>query len=102
MKGDSLRKILYNHIKEDIFGFVPLDELHDLAKKNKHKQSYAERVLRLLTERGLIRTIYNDKGYVIGFSMPKKQKSEPEIKLIPIDFRTAIKNNPQLYGNQRT
>lgn len=84
----SLKQTLYNAIKTDVFGFTPIEQLHNIAGKDHRRQSNAERRLRELRMAGLIERVMSN-GAVIGYRLPKQ-----EPKLVPIDYRIAINNNP--------
>lgn len=82
----SLKEHLYYKIKNDAFGFVPIEELHFIAGTDHRRQSNAERRLRELREAGLIERVMSN-GVVIGYKIPQaKQSNEP--KLIPVDYKT--------------
>ena len=61
----SLTEKLYNRIKRD--GSCSLDELHYIAESDGHKQSTAEGLLRVLTRRGTISPIKNERGFISGY-----------------------------------
>ena len=67
----GLKQSLWNEIIRR--GFLSLDDVHNIARSMKKKESNAERRLRP-SESPMIETVYNERDMVIGY----RPKQEPE------------------------